>query len=297
MGIPVEYSPSRERPLAARDRPALRRCAVHGRRGDDLQAGGEGDRAEARRARLVHAQAHGGRSRAAACTCTRACSTSTATTRSSTRDDPQGYNLSKVAKHYIAGLLKYAPEFCAGHEPVRELLQAPGLRGRGPHVPVVGRSRNRSTLVRIPGYRPDREDARAASSCAAPTPPRTPTWPSPPCWRRGSRASRTGWSCSPPPRTRTCSALSRQDLRRQGIADASREPGRGRGAVRRRPTLMRETLGDHIHAYLVDAKRAEWNELPGQRERSGSATATWRCCSRGHGGRSEMLVWGNQSYS
>ena len=27
--------------------------------------------------------------------------------------------------------------------------------------------------------------------------------------------------------------------------------------------LMRETLGDHIHAYLVAAKRAEWNEYQG----------------------------------
>ncbi len=27
-------------------------------------------------------------------------------------NDPLGYNLSDLAKHYIAGLLKYAPEFC-----------------------------------------------------------------------------------------------------------------------------------------------------------------------------------------
>ena len=26
--------------------------------------------------------------------------------------DPEGFNLSKLAKHYIAGLLKYAPEYC-----------------------------------------------------------------------------------------------------------------------------------------------------------------------------------------
>ena len=55
-------------------------------------------------------------------------------------DDPLGYNLSKVAKHYIAGLLKYRAGVLCGHQPVRELLQAPGGGRRGPHVPVVGRA-------------------------------------------------------------------------------------------------------------------------------------------------------------
>ena len=27
--------------------------------------------------------------------------------------------------------------------------------------------------------------------------------------------------------------------------------------------LMRETLGEHIHSYLVTAKRAEWNDYQG----------------------------------
>jgi glutamine synthetase len=33
-------------------------------------------------------------------------------------NDPEGFNLSQVAKHYIAGLLKYAPEFCAVTNPL-----------------------------------------------------------------------------------------------------------------------------------------------------------------------------------
>ena len=83
--------------------------------------------------------------------------------------DPQGYRLSDVAKRYIAGILKYAPEFCL------------------------------VTNQFVNSYK------RLVCGGEAPTPPRTPTGPSPPCWRRGSRASRRGWSCSPPPRTRTCS--------------------------------------------------------------------------------------------
>ena len=27
--------------------------------------------------------------------------------------------------------------------------------------------------------------------------------------------------------------------------------------------LMKKTLGEHIHGYLVEAKRAEWNEYQG----------------------------------
>ncbi|HEY5432243.1 MAG TPA: glutamine synthetase family protein, partial [Coriobacteriia bacterium] len=33
-------------------------------------------------------------------------------------NDPEGFNLSQTAKHYIAGLLKYAPEFCAVTNPL-----------------------------------------------------------------------------------------------------------------------------------------------------------------------------------
>ena len=119
---------------------------------------------EARRVRLVHAQAHGGRAGQAACTCTRACSIARRQQRVLRCGRPvQGYNLSAVAKRYIAGLLKYAPEFCAGHEPVRELLQAPRLPGgEAPTYLSLGARATARRSVRIPGLpaRPARTACR-----------------------------------------------------------------------------------------------------------------------------------------
>mgnify|MGYP000069657816 CR=1 FL=1 len=70
--------------------------------------------------------------------------------------------------------------------------------------------------------------------------------------------------------------LSRQDLRQQGIATLPESLGEA-VELFAESELMRATLGDHIHSYLVAAKRAEWTTTRGTC-RSGSATATSRCC-------------------
>ena len=57
-------------------------------------------------------------------------------------------------------------------------------------------------------------------------------------------------------------ALSRQQLREQGIETLPESLGEA-VELFAESELMRETLGDHIHSYLVAAKRAEWNEYQG----------------------------------
>ena len=56
--------------------------------------------------------------------------------------------------------------------------------------------------------------------------------------------------------------LSRQDLRQQGIATLPESLGEA-VELFAESELMRATLGDHIHSYLVAAKRAEWNDYQG----------------------------------
>lgn len=107
-------------------------------------------------------------------------------------DDPSGYNLSATAKSYIAGLLKYAPEYTLVTNQYVNSYKRLQPGGEAPTCISWG-ARNRSTLVRIPAI------ARTASrpagwSCAAPTRRRTPISPSPSCWPRGWRASRRGLS-------------------------------------------------------------------------------------------------------
>ena len=53
-------------------------------------------------------------------------------------DDPQGYHLSATAKSFLAGILKYAPEFALITNPCVNSYKRLLRRRRGAHLPVVG---------------------------------------------------------------------------------------------------------------------------------------------------------------
>src|SRR5512136_1594314 len=67
-------------------------------------------------------------------------------------------HLSKVARAYIAGLLKYAPEFCAVTNPLVNSYKrlVPGYEAP---TYVSWAQRNRSAMVRVPLYKPGKEAA------------------------------------------------------------------------------------------------------------------------------------------
>src|SRR5450830_420183 len=73
-------------------------------------------------------------------------------------NDPEGFNLSQIAKYYIAGILKYAPEFCAVTNPLVNSYKrlVPGYEAP---VYIAWARRNRSALVRVPMYKPGKEVA------------------------------------------------------------------------------------------------------------------------------------------
>ena len=56
--------------------------------------------------------------------------------------------------------------------------------------------------------------------------------------------------------------LSRQDLRKQGVRTLPESLGEA-VELFAESELMKKTLGEHIHGYLVETKRAEWNEYQG----------------------------------
>ncbi len=56
--------------------------------------------------------------------------------------------------------------------------------------------------------------------------------------------------------------LSRQELRNQGFSTLPENLGEA-VELFAESDLMRQILGDHIHSYLVAAKRAEWNDYQG----------------------------------
>ena len=142
MGIPVEYSPPRGRPVAARDRPSLPGRADDGRHRHDLPPGRQGDRATPTACTPRSCRSPSRARTARACTRTSRCSPRTAT-RSSTRTIPRASTSPRSASSYIAGLLKYAPEFCAVTNPFvnsyKRLVpgyEAPDVRDVGPPQPL-----------------------------------------------------------------------------------------------------------------------------------------------------------------
>lgn len=172
-------------------------------------------------------------------------------------DDPQGYRLSRVAKHYIAGLLKYAPEFCVVTNQFVNSYKRLICGGEAPTY-LSWASRNRSTLVRIPGYRPHRENA-CRIELRSPDPAANPYLAFAVMLAAGLKGIEDELELPPPIEDQDLFALSRQDLRRQGIQTLPESLGEA-AELCAASTLMRETLGDHIHSYLVAAKRAEWND-------------------------------------
>jgi glutamine synthetase len=103
-------------------------------------------------------------------------------------NDPSGYNLSATAKSYIAGLLKYAPEYTLVTNQYVNSYKRLRPGGEAPTCISWG-ARNRATLVRIPGYRP-RSEAACRVELRSPDPAPTPIWPSPSCSPPAWRVSR-----------------------------------------------------------------------------------------------------------
>ena len=175
-------------------------------------------------------------------------------------NDPWGYNLSDVAKRYIAGLLKYAPEFCViTNQYVNSYKRL--TSGNDAPTYLAWAKRNRSTLVRVPGYRPQRKDA-CRVELRNPDPAANPYLAFAVMLAAGLRGIRDELELQPPEEGLDLFGLSRQELRDRGIGTLPESLGEA-VEVFAESGLMRETLGDHIHSYIVSAKRAEWNEYQG----------------------------------
>ena len=172
-------------------------------------------------------------------------------------NDPDGFNLSELAKHYIAGLLKYAPEYCLLTNPCVNSYKRLVPGGEAP-VHITWARNNRSALVRIPGYKPHKEEAcRVELRC--PDPSANPYLAFSAVLAAGLKGIEEKLPLRDSIEDSDWSHLSRQELHAQGIETLPDTLGE---AVERfaRSELMKEVLGDHIHSFLVDAKRKEWNE-------------------------------------
>ena len=185
---------------------------------------------------------------------------STATTCSSTRTIRPGYNLSATAKSYIAGLLKYAPEYTLVTNQYVNSYKRLQPGGEAPTCISWG-ARNRSTLVRIPGYRPNSESA-CRVELRSPDPAANPYLAFAVMLAAGLAGIEEGLELMPPADEAAPIGCTRYEHRARGIETLPESLGE---AVERfaESKLMRETLGEHIHDYLVRTKREEWEAYQG----------------------------------
>jgi len=170
-------------------------------------------------------------------------------------NDPQGYNLSETAKHYIAGLLKYAPEFCAVTNPLVNSYKrlVPGYEAP---VYIAWARRNRSALVRVPMYKPGKE-AATRLELRSPDPSANPYLAFAVMLGAGLKGIEEKLELAPEA-SNNIFKMTNEELDAAGIYTL---PGTLGEAIDKfeASDLMKEVLGEHIHSFYVKNKRAEWD--------------------------------------
>ncbi len=169
--------------------------------------------------------------------------------------NPDQYFLSDFAKHYIAGLLKYAPEFCAvTNQYVNSYKRL--VTGFEAPVYVTWGRRNRSALIRIPLYKPGKEKA-TRFEIRNPDPACNPYLVFAVILGAGIRGIEEKLELGPEEREDVF-AMSQEERQRRNIASLPKDLGAAIDLFER-SELMTEILGENVKQYFVRNKRAEWD--------------------------------------
>lgn len=165
------------------------------------------------------------------------------------------YHLSTVGRQYIAGILKYVPEFTAvTNQWVNSYKRlVPGYEAP---VYVSWAQRNRSNLVRIPMYKPGKEEATRIE-LRSPDPACNPYLAFAVMLAAGLRGIEEQLEC-PPPAELDLYHLSQEERDRRGITSL---PGSLIEALTlcQQSTVVREALGEHVFREFIANKHIEWD--------------------------------------
>ncbi len=170
-------------------------------------------------------------------------------------DAKEQYNLSKVAKSYLAGLLKHAPEMTAvTSQWVNSYKRlVPGYEAP---VYISWARRNRSDLVRIPEYKPGKEKATRIEY-RAPDPACNPYLAFSVMLAAGLDGIEKGLE-PPEPVEQNVFEMSEEERAARGINTL---PGDLNQAVQLTAAseLVRKSLGDHVFTSFLANKKIEWD--------------------------------------
>jgi glutamine synthetase len=165
------------------------------------------------------------------------------------------YHLSDKARYFIGGLLQYAPEItsvtCQWVNSYKRLV--PGYEAP---VYLSWAQRNRSDLIRVPMYKPGKEEATRIEF-RSPDPACNPYLAFSVMLAAGM-AGIEGKIEPPEPVEANVYKMSAAERQRRGIGQL---PGSLLEAIQltEESKLVREALGDHIFNHFIENKRLEWD--------------------------------------
>lgn len=175
--------------------------------------------------------------------------------RNAFHDTGDKYHLSDIAKHYIAGLLRHAPEITAiTNQWVNSYKRlVPGYEAP---VYVSWARRNRSAMIRVPMYKPGKEKATRIEFRS----------PDPACNPYLAYAVMLGAGLEgiekkyplPAPIEEDIYEMKAQERKKHGIEDL---PENLYAAIQltEKSSLVKNILGDHVHAKFIENKKIEWD--------------------------------------
>jgi len=175
-------------------------------------------------------------------------------------DKDDKYYLSKIAKHYIAGLLRHAPEFtavtCQWVNSYKRLI--PGYEAP---VYITWARRNRSDLIRVPEYQPGKEkDTRV--ELRSPDPACNPYIAFSVMLAAGLEGVEKEYEL-PGPVEENVFEMSEEERRKRGIGTL---PGSLWEAIQltKESELVRRCLGEHLFESFIKNKEIEWDNYRSQ---------------------------------
>jgi len=180
-------------------------------------------------------------------------------------DDRDRYRMSDVAKQFTAGLLVHAREIAAVccqwvNSYKRLVAYEPPAPFEAPVFISWGRY-NRSALVRVPQYKPDKP-ASARLEFRAPDPACNPYLAFSVMIAAGLRGIEKGYEL-PPESTDNIFELTEVERRAAGIQSLPRNLDDALRCMED-SELVAEALGEHVFEYFLRNKRVEWDEYRAQ---------------------------------
>ncbi|MEX0833759.1 MAG: glutamine synthetase family protein [Actinomycetota bacterium] len=175
--------------------------------------------------------------------------------RNSFFDSGDEHHLSETAKHYIAGLLRHAPEITlVTNQWVNSYKRlVPGYEAP---VYVCWARRNRSALVRVPMYKPGKEDATRIEY-RSPDPACNPYLAFAAMLSAGL-AGIEGEYELPAEASNNIFEMTEEERRVGGILSLPEDLYEAI-QLADDSKVLRDALGEHVHEYLIRNKREEWD--------------------------------------